>query len=100
MVDVTLTSGDDVYTGTSGDDTILGKAGNDIIDGAQGDDFINGGNGDDTINAGAGDDRAGRDAFAGGVTYAFMAEPSANAIRRREAVNRAPREAYRMNLLN
>jgi Ca2+-binding RTX toxin-like protein len=53
---VTLTSGDDAYTGTAADDVVIGGAGDDVIDGDDGDDTITGGTGADAMTAGAGAD--------------------------------------------
>ncbi|MEP3889643.1 MAG: calcium-binding protein [Hellea sp.] len=55
---VTLTPGNDTYTGTVGDDIITALAGDDIIFAIEGDDILNGGEGADALDGGAGNDTA------------------------------------------
>lgn len=70
---ITLTAGNDTYTGTSAGDLIQGLAGNDVISGAAGNDFLDGGDGADALNGDAGDDTmnggTGNDTLNGGVGF-------------------------------
>ena len=56
MVQLALTSGDDIYNGGSDNDVIAGLGGNDRIVGFGGADFLLGNAGNDTLVGGAGDD--------------------------------------------
>ncbi len=66
-VKVTLTEGNDSYSGSSGINWVLGLGGNDSIEGDAGNDTLDGGAGNDTLNGGSGDDSliggAGNDSY-------------------------------------
>lgn len=53
---ISLTTGNDNFTGTADDEVIFALAGNDTVDGGAGDDTISGGDGADTLTGGAGAD--------------------------------------------
>ncbi|MEM8872833.1 MAG: putative Ig domain-containing protein [Planctomycetota bacterium] len=53
---ITLTAGDDMFTGGDSDDSILGLAGDDTLSGGRGDDVLDSGDNDDVLTPGLGND--------------------------------------------